>query len=116
MPATASSPTDDSPSERPNSFSLPSRARSPVPVTPRHALNDKLRNKKSRIEDWLSEKISDDEAIRRVFLLALSRPPSEAEFARFRKLMREDPQASRREVLEDLYWSVLTSREFLFNR
>jgi hypothetical protein len=79
-------------------------------------LNDKLRNKKSRVDEWASEKISDDEAIRRLFALALSRPPSEPERARFRKLMAEDPQASRREVLEDLFWSVLTSREFLFNR
>jgi Protein of unknown function (DUF1553)/Protein of unknown function (DUF1549) len=79
-------------------------------------LNDKLRNKKSRVEDWLSEKISDDEAISRVFILALCRPPSEKERGRFRKLMTEDPQAGRREVLEDLFWAVLTSREFLFNR
>ncbi len=79
-------------------------------------LNDKLRSKKSRVEEWLTEKIGDDEAIRRIFMIALARPPSDAEFARFRKLMTEDPQASRREVLEDLFWSVLTSREFLFNR
>jgi hypothetical protein len=79
-------------------------------------LNDKLRDKKSRVEDWLKEKISDDEAIRRVFMLALCRAPSDAESARFRKLMADDPQASRREVLEDLFWSVLTGREFLFNR
>jgi hypothetical protein len=79
-------------------------------------LNDKLRNKKSRVEDWLGEKISDDEAIDRVFMLALCRAPSSAERTRFRKLMVDDPQASRREVLEDLCWSVLTSREFLFNR
>jgi hypothetical protein len=79
-------------------------------------LNNKLRNKKSRVEEWLAEKVSNDEAIRRVFVLALSRGPSDAELARFRKLMTEDPQASRREVLEDLFWSVLTSREFLFNR
>jgi hypothetical protein len=79
-------------------------------------LNDKLRSKKSRVEEWVSEKVSDDEAIRRVFVLALSRGPTDAEVARFRKLMREDPQASRREVIEDLFWSVLTSREFLFNR
>ncbi len=79
-------------------------------------LNDKLRSKKSRVEEWLVEKISNDEAIRRVFLLAMARAPSDAEFTRFRKLMTEDPQAQRREVLEDLFWSVLTSREFLFNR
>ena len=26
-----------------------------------------------------------------------------------------EPQASRREALEDLFWAVLTGREFLFN-
>jgi hypothetical protein len=82
-------------------------------------LNDKLRSKKSRIEDWLQEKIGDEEAIRRIFILALCREPSKQESARFRKIMAEaarDPQATRREVLEDLCWSVLTGREFLFNR
>jgi hypothetical protein len=82
-------------------------------------LNDKLRSKKSRIEDWLNEKIGHDEAIRRIFALALCREPSAAELARFRKIMAEaarDPQTTRREVLEDLCWSVLTGREFLFNR
>jgi hypothetical protein len=82
-------------------------------------LNDKLRSKKSRVEDWLQEKISDDEAIHRIFMLALCREPSKLESARFRKIMAEaarDPQATRREVLEDLCWSVLTGREFLFNR
>jgi hypothetical protein len=27
-----------------------------------------------------------------------------------------DPQMTRREMLEDLFWAVLTGREFLFNR
>ena len=79
-------------------------------------LNDKLRSKKSRIEDWLAEKISDDDAIRRVFMLALCREPSAAELVRFRKIMAADVQSNRRDVLEDLCWSVLTGREFLFNR
>jgi hypothetical protein len=82
-------------------------------------LNDKLRDKKSRVEDWLQEKIGDEEAIRRIFLLALCREPSQQEMTRFRTLMAEaarEPQANRREILEDLFWSVLTGREFLFNR
>jgi hypothetical protein len=79
-------------------------------------LNDKLRSKKSRIEELLQEKTSDDEAIRRIFVLALCREPSAAELVRFRKIMAEYPQTNRREALEDLCWSVLTGREFLFNR
>jgi hypothetical protein len=81
-------------------------------------LNDKLRDKKSRVEQWLAEKVGDDEAIRRVFLLALCREPTAGERAKFQALLAEaarDGQTTRREALEDLFWSVLTSREFLFN-
>lgn len=82
-------------------------------------LNDKLRDKKSRVEEWLNEKISDDEAIRRIFLLALCREPAKNERRRFGTIMADaarEPHANRREILEDLFWSVLTGREFLFNR
>jgi len=83
------------------------------------ALNDRLRDKKSRVEAWLKEKIGDREAMERIFLLALSRPPTAAEQKRFSTLMAEaarDPQTTRREILEDLFWAVLTGKEFLFNR
>ena len=79
-------------------------------------LNDKLRNKKSRIEDWLKENLSDEDMIRRIFMLALCREPTADESLRFRRLLAEDARASRREMLEDMCWAVLTSREFLFNR
>lgn len=82
-------------------------------------LNDKLRSKQCRIELWRKEKVSDDIAIRRVFELALSRPPTDKELAKFRAIMSEaanDPKSSRREALEDLFWAVLTGREFFFNR
>ncbi len=39
-------------------------------------LNDKLRAKNSRVEEWLAEKIGDDEAVRRLFELALCRQPT----------------------------------------
>jgi hypothetical protein len=78
-------------------------------------LNDKLRDKQCRIDAGLAEKISDEEAIRRVFMLALCREPTAEEIDKFRTLMA-DGQTARREALEDLFWSVLTSKEFLFNR
>jgi hypothetical protein len=71
------------------------------------------------VEAWVKEKVSNEEAVRRVFLLALCRAPTEAERRRFTGLMAEgarDPQATRRELLEDVFWAVLTGREFLFNR
>jgi hypothetical protein len=81
-------------------------------------LNDKIRDKSSRVEKWAQEKISDEDAIRRLFLLALSREPQPHELARFKELTAEatkEPRTTRREVLEDLFWAVLTGREFLFN-
>jgi hypothetical protein len=82
-------------------------------------LNDKLRAKGSRVDNWLREKISDEEAIRRLFVLALSRDPSAKELQRFKALLADaghDKSMTRREALEDLFWAVLTGKEFLFNR
>jgi hypothetical protein len=81
-------------------------------------LNDKLRSPKVRIQQWIDQKVSDEDAVRRVFALALSREPTGVERRRLLDLMAEagrDSQATRREVLEDLFWGVLTGREFLFN-
>jgi hypothetical protein len=79
-------------------------------------LNDKLRAKGSRVEAWAREKISDEETIRRLFLFALCREPTSAELMKFRRSMESaSPGAPRREILEDLFWSVLSTKEFLFN-
>jgi hypothetical protein len=81
-------------------------------------LNDKLRAKGSVLEKWTADKVGDAEAVRRVFLLALCREPAAEERKKFEGLLAEagrDPQATRREALEDLFWAVLSSREFLFN-
>jgi hypothetical protein len=82
-------------------------------------LNDKLRDKKSVVESWLNENVGDEESVRRVYLLALSREPTAAEMTKFKALLAEaasDTKATRREALEDLFWAVLSSKEFLFNR
>ena len=81
-------------------------------------LNDKLRDPKGRVEAWIKEKVSDDEAVRRVYLLALSHEPAPAEAKKFRDLLAEsaaDGKTTRREALEDLFWAVLASKEFVFN-
>jgi hypothetical protein len=83
-----------------------------------NTLNDKLRDKKSVVEKWIEEKIADADAIQRVYVLALSREPTADEMKKFQGLLADaakDKQATRREILEDLFWSVLTGREFLFN-
>jgi hypothetical protein len=80
-------------------------------------LNEKLRAMESRVAKWLADKVSDEQAIKNLYLLALCREPTTAETATFRRLLSEAAaDTSRREALEDLFWAVLTSREFVFNR
>jgi hypothetical protein len=67
----------------------------------------------------VKDKVGDEEAVRRVFLLALSREPTAPEMKRFKDLMAEaaqDQGTTRREIVEDLFWAVLSGREFMFNR
>ncbi len=88
-------------------------------------LNDKLKHPASRVEEWLNAKRPDDQVIERLFLLALARRPSDGERQKLGQLLAEAAQApasdekaarqARRQVLEDLFWAVLTDREFLFN-
>lgn len=81
-------------------------------------LNEKLRGKESRVNAWLTEKVKDEDAVQRVFHLALNRPPTPDELKKCRAILADSmsgtPEA-RREALEDLFWAVLTTREFLFN-
>jgi Protein of unknown function (DUF1553) len=80
-------------------------------------LNEKLRGKGSRVAQWLTAKVSDEQAVKDLYLLALCREPTTAELASFKKLLAEaTTDTGRREALEDLFWAVLTSREFVFNR
>lgn len=80
-------------------------------------LNEKLRAPSSRLSVWLDKKISDEEAIRDLYRWALCREPAAKELKQFQQTMTDasKQQVSRREILEDLYWAVLSSREFLFN-
>jgi hypothetical protein len=53
--------------------------------------------------------------VRAVFLAALAREPTADEAAPLVEELVAAAADSRRQAIEDLYWSVLTSREFLYN-
>jgi hypothetical protein len=87
-------------------------------------INEKLRSDSSAAAKAVSGKVDDPAIIEHLFLAALSRRPTAAERERTIKALKEataglaDPKAAataRRQAVEDLYWAVLTSREFLFN-
>jgi hypothetical protein len=85
-------------------------------------LNQKLQSKEGVIARWVEEGLPDGEVLRRLYLSALSRDPTPKErVALFRALASapvgqgEPARAARRQVIEDLFWAVLSGREFLFN-
>jgi hypothetical protein len=77
-------------------------------------INQKLEEKGNRLEAMIAAGKSDAEIIDEVYLSALSRHPTEAEKTQLLATLSEGG-ADRRLLIEDLYWSVLSSTEFLFN-
>ena len=78
-------------------------------------LNQKLSAKDNRIARLIAGNTTNEEILDDAFLSALSRPPTATEKTRSLKLIAEAGEAERRAAIEDLYWGLLSSREFLFN-
>jgi Protein of unknown function (DUF1553)/Protein of unknown function (DUF1549)/Bacterial Ig-like domain (group 2) len=84
------------------------------------SINDKLSAKGSRITQLIATETPDADLINEAWMLCLSRPPTEPEKKAFTEQLAQakagDPNKAteRRALVEDLYWSLLTSREFLF--
>ncbi|MCA9262290.1 MAG: DUF1553 domain-containing protein [Planctomycetales bacterium] len=55
------------------------------------------------------------QAIQSAYLGSLSRYPTASEQEQLAELLHTTPEEERRLALEDLYWSLLSSREFMFN-
>ena len=77
-------------------------------------VNDKLAAKDSRIDKLLSQNLSDPALVDEAYFLALSRPAADKEKDALVPMLTAAPPEEKRKVLEDLFWSLLTSREFLF--
>ena len=65
------------------------------------------------IKARLDEKKTSDEIIEELYLRCFSRRPVEKELASLKSIQASAP--SQKEFLDDLFWSLLNSREFLFN-
>ena len=77
-------------------------------------LNDKLAAKDSRVTQVLATDPPPGKLIEDAWLRCLGRPPTEKERKEYEALIKAAPPEGRRAVVEDLYWSLLTTREFLF--
>lgn len=84
-----------------------------------HMFNGDTVNKKLGSPGSAAEKAtadpSNEKAVEDLFLAALSRFPTENEKQKLAAELAAAKPEERRGVIEDLYWSVLSGREFLFN-
>ena len=82
-----------------------------------HLMNGDTVRRKIRqgglINRRLKEERSRGEIVDELYIRSLSRKPTEKERAKFKAFFTKD--AKPREVLEDIFWALLNSREFLFN-
>ncbi len=78
-------------------------------------INPKLSATENRLTKWLTEIKSDPELLDEIFLTSVARLPSTREKDEILPLLASASAEEKRIVLEDLVWSILSSREFLFN-
>jgi hypothetical protein len=78
-------------------------------------LNQKLAQKGNRIDALLAGGLTDVKIVEEAYLLTLARQPTEREREKAVALLVEAAPGDRRTTLEDLFWSLMSSKEFLFN-
>jgi hypothetical protein len=78
-------------------------------------INKKLAAKENQIARWLAENAPADKIIEEAYLTALSRFPSTVEKQKILKVLAEAGEKDQRLAIEDMYWAILSSKEFLFN-
>ena len=57
----------------------------------------------------------DEDAIRSVYLAALTRTPSQRESLYFLMKFKQQPKNRRSKLIEDLFWTLTNSTEFSWN-
>jgi hypothetical protein len=79
-------------------------------------INQKLQAKGNRLEKLLASSASDEMLVQEAYLSALARYPSDEEKSQMTAALRAAKPSEKREVLEDIYWGILSSNRFLFNQ
>ncbi len=77
-------------------------------------INDKLSAKESRVTQLLATDPSPERIVEEAWVTCLSRRPTDAEKKPLVELLAAVPAEEKRAAVEDLWWSLMTSREFLF--
>ena len=78
-------------------------------------INEKLRKPGGRVDQVLALAATPPEMIEHAYFVAAGRPPSAEDREMLVKEFTATPESDRRAFVEDLLWSMLSSKEFLFN-
>ena len=78
-------------------------------------LNQKLAAKGNRIEKLLEAKMPPSGVVEEACLLAFSRYPKPEETQKLSAVLADAWKSDQRAAVEDLFWALLSSKEFLFN-
>lgn len=78
-------------------------------------INDKLATPGNRLDQILASKAPPERVVEDAYLSSLARYPTPAEKDPLVQALADAPESEKRLVLEDLYWSLLSSKEFLLN-
>lgn len=78
-------------------------------------VNEKLADPSNRISQLLDAGKLNAQIVETLFWTALSRPPTPQELGALLELIAEYPSEYQRQAIEDVFWSVLSTSEFLFN-
>jgi hypothetical protein len=81
-------------------------------------IQNQITGKGGTLDRWLADSsLNDEEITRRLFMAALVRLPDEHELSQVLASIRSagGGQSARRQVLEDVLWSIFNSKAFIFN-
>lgn len=76
-------------------------------------LGQKIRHRHGRARQLAAADLTDQEVIEAIYLTTLSRPPTKAELETMLELFQAGIE--RRTAIEDLLWTLMNTKEFLFN-
>jgi hypothetical protein len=78
-------------------------------------INKKLEAKDNVIAKWIAAKMPPEKIVEEAYLTALARFPTATEQDKIKKILGAADGKDQRAALEDMYWALLSSKEFLFN-
>lgn len=79
-----------------------------------NTINQRLQADRGWISEVVEDSLSRSDIVQQAYLRVLGRNPSASELATWADEISQSEDVPRREMIEDIYWSLMSSREFLF--